>query len=226
MIVDHRTYYIQPVRVGDWLALWQRMALPLQMKHLGGFVGMFTCDVGDLNQVVHMWAYDDQGARERQRDAMNADPDWQDFRTAVGESGLIDYQDTKILKPVPFSTLKEVPHPEITIAKPACIIDHRTYTCHGGKLGAFLELWERMALPYQIQYLGGMVGMFTCDVGNDLNQVLHMWKYDDQGDRERRRTAMYEDPGWLEYVGALKESGFIKKMENKILKPVPFSPLK
>lgn len=105
------------------------------------------------------------------------------------------------------------------------IIDHRTYYTHPVYTGDFLELWERMALPYQMKYLEGFVGMFTCDVG-ELNQVVHMWRYEDQGDRERRRTAMYEDPGWLEYVTALKESRLIVRMENKILKPVPFSPLR
>jgi len=105
------------------------------------------------------------------------------------------------------------------------IIDHRTYYTKPVKTGDFLELWERMALPYQMKYLEGFVGMFTRDVG-DLSQVVHMWSYADQGDRERRRTAMYEDPGWLEYVKALKESELIVKMETKILKPVPFSPLR
>lgn len=104
------------------------------------------------------------------------------------------------------------------------IIDHRTYTTKPVHTGDFLELWERMALPYQMKYLGGFVGMFTCDVG-DLSQVVHMWRYEDQGDRERRRAAMYEDAGWLEYVKALKESDLIVKMETKVLKPVSFSPL-
>ena len=36
---------------------------------------------------------------------------------------------------------------------------------------------------------------------------------------------MYEDPGWLEYVAELKNSGLLVRMENKILKPVPFSPM-
>ena len=104
------------------------------------------------------------------------------------------------------------------------IIDHRTYTTKPARTGDFLEIWERMALPYQMQYLEGFVGMFTCDVG-DLSQVVHMWRYEDQGDRERRRSAIYEDPGWLEYVKVLKESELIVKMENKILKPVSFLPL-
>jgi hypothetical protein len=105
------------------------------------------------------------------------------------------------------------------------IIDLRTYTAHPGKLGKFLALWEKMALPYQMKYLEGFVGMFTTDVGA-LNEVVHMWQYEDQGDRERRRDAMYRDPGWLEYVAALTDSGYMLKMENKIIRPVPFSPLK
>ena len=105
------------------------------------------------------------------------------------------------------------------------IVDHRTYYTHPGLLGDFLELWERMAYPYQMQYLENFIGMFTCDVG-DLSQVVHMWGYEDQGDRERRRDAMYQDPGWLEYIAALKEARLMVKMENKILKPVSFSPLR
>ena len=104
------------------------------------------------------------------------------------------------------------------------IIDHRTYTTKPARTGDFLEIWERMALPFQMNYLGGFIGMFTCDVGN-LSQVVHMWRYEDQGDRERRRAAMYEDKGWLEYIKVLKESELIVKMETKILKPVAFSPL-
>ena len=105
------------------------------------------------------------------------------------------------------------------------IIDHRTYTMHPGKLPAWLELWERMALPYQMKYLENFVGMFTCDVG-DLNQVVHMWRYEDQGDRERRRTAMQADPGWQEFVREVAKLGALKKTKNKILKPVPFSPMR
>ena len=104
------------------------------------------------------------------------------------------------------------------------IIDHRTYTTKPARTGDFLDIWERMALPFQMKYLEGFIGMFTCDVG-DLSQVVHMWSYKDQGDREQRRRAMYEDPGWLEYIKVLKESELIVKMENKILKPVSFSPL-
>ena len=104
------------------------------------------------------------------------------------------------------------------------IIDHRPYYTKAARTGDFFSLWERMALPYQMKYLEDFIGMFTCDVG-DLSQIVHLWRYENQGERERRRTEMYKDPGWLEYIEELKASELLVKMENKILKPVSFSPM-
>jgi hypothetical protein len=38
MIIDHRTYELQPGRVRDFLALYEREGLPVQTKHLGHLV--------------------------------------------------------------------------------------------------------------------------------------------------------------------------------------------
>ena len=42
MIVDHRTYELQPGRLRDFLALYEKEGLPVQKKHLGNLVGYFT----------------------------------------------------------------------------------------------------------------------------------------------------------------------------------------
>ena len=39
MIVDHRTYELQPGRLRDFLALYEKEGLPVQKKHLGNLVG-------------------------------------------------------------------------------------------------------------------------------------------------------------------------------------------
>jgi len=51
------------------------MAWPLQQKYLGRCLGWFTTVEGELNTVVHIWGYEDQGDRERRRNAMAADPE-------------------------------------------------------------------------------------------------------------------------------------------------------
>ena len=43
------------------------------------------------------------------------------------------------------------------------------------------------------QYLGEPYGYFVTETG-DLNQFVHMWRYDSMADREQRRAAMYRDP--------------------------------
>lgn len=100
------------------------------------------------------------------------------------------------------------------------IIDHRTYTLHPGKLAEFLKLYETKGYPIQTKHLGEPWGWFTSmDIGQ-LNQVVHMWAYEDLADRARRRAAMQADPEWQAY---LKEAApLLQHMENKILSPAPF----
>ena len=76
MIVDHRTYELQPGRLRDFLALYEKEGLPVQMKHLGNLVGYYTTEVGNVNEIVHMWGYSDLADRTKRRAAMAADSAW------------------------------------------------------------------------------------------------------------------------------------------------------
>jgi NIPSNAP protein len=63
MIVDHRAYERQPGRLREFLALYEKEGLPVQKKHLGNLVGFFTTEVGNVNEIVHIWAYEDLADR-------------------------------------------------------------------------------------------------------------------------------------------------------------------
>ncbi len=105
------------------------------------------------------------------------------------------------------------------------IVDIRTYTFQPGKMPAWLKVYEEYAWPLQQKYLGNCLGFYTAAEGK-LNTVVHLWGYESQGDREARRAAMLQDPGWSvfqEKVGAL---GALAAQENSILKPAPFFPAK
>ena len=73
------------------------------------------------------------------------------------------------------------------------IIDMRIYTARPGKLNAFVNLYKEHAWDLQQKYLGKCVGWYTAAEGT-LNQVVHLWAYEDQGDREKRRAA-WRRPG-------------------------------
>ena len=106
MIIDHRTYTFRPGTVQKWLDKYESDGLPIQRKYLGEFVGMFTTEVGNLHQVVFMWAYETLGDRERRRAQMEADPDWETFIQQIWELDAIVEQNIKMLRPVSYSPLR------------------------------------------------------------------------------------------------------------------------
>jgi hypothetical protein len=101
MIVDHRTYTVHHGRMAEYLERYERIALPIQRRHLGTLVGYYVSDIGPLNQVVHIWAYRDIADRETRRARMAQDPEWQEFMK--GNAGSFVAQENKIMKPAPFS---------------------------------------------------------------------------------------------------------------------------
>lgn len=103
------------------------------------------------------------------------------------------------------------------------ILDHRTYRLRVGALPEYLVLYEKEGYAAQSRHLGAPVGWFYTEIG-PLNQVVHIWKYDDLADRDRKRAGLQADPEWQAFVA--KAAPYIEHMENKILRPAPFSPLR
>ena len=64
----------------------------------------WSAEVGPLNEVVHIWAYEDLNHRERARKAQGEDPQLQAFRPKA--QAMIVSQYNKILTPASFSPLK------------------------------------------------------------------------------------------------------------------------
>jgi len=106
MIIDHRSYTLYPAKFGKWLALYEKYGLPVQLEHLGNLIGFFQTEIGPLNQVVHLWGYDDLNERQRRRAAMAQDPAWHDFMKRNAELGALLTQEDKIIVPVSFSPIK------------------------------------------------------------------------------------------------------------------------
>jgi hypothetical protein len=104
------------------------------------------------------------------------------------------------------------------------IVDLRIYTCKPNRMAEFVALYKEYAWPLQQKYLGRCLGWYTT-VEGPLNRVVHIWGYEDQGDRERRRNAMAADPAWAAYLKKAAELGVLDHMENRILKPTDFSPV-
>lgn len=104
MIIDERTYRIQPGKVDEYLAGYEANALPLHRRYLGEPLGWFIVVEGSLNHVVHWWGYESMAEREQKRTALYADPDWVAYRSRAGER--VQQQENRILRPTRFSAMK------------------------------------------------------------------------------------------------------------------------
>lgn len=103
MIIDQRTYTLQIGMLRDYLALYAAEGLAVQTEHLGAPLGYYTTEVGDLNQVVHLWQYTDMADRERRRAALEADPRWLAYRRKASAAGQVLQQRNTILTSVDFA---------------------------------------------------------------------------------------------------------------------------
>ena len=101
------------------------------------------------------------------------------------------------------------------------IVEQRTYNLHVATTGEYLKRYQEEGLAIQRPILGTMVGYFSTEIG-PLNQIVHMWAYEDMGDREQRRATLKSDPRWVKYSASVRQ--YIISQENKILIPAPFSP--
>jgi hypothetical protein len=106
MVIDHRTYTFHPLKMPKWLALYEEYGLPVQLKYLGNLIGFFQNEIGTLNQVVHLWGFDDLNERQRRRAEMAKDPAWHEFMRRNEELGALMHQESKIVTPVRFSPIK------------------------------------------------------------------------------------------------------------------------
>ena len=95
-IVDHRIYTIAPRKMGEFIAVFDRLAMPVLLQTLGHPLGFWTSHVGALNQFVHLWGYDSLADYEQRCAARDAHPDFAKYMAASGH--LIVAQETRLIK--------------------------------------------------------------------------------------------------------------------------------
>lgn len=104
MIVDHRVYTIVPRGMPEFLEVFERLAMPILLRHLGRPLAFYTSSIGPLNQAVHLWGYEDLADFERRSLARDADVEFAAYLQASRH--LVVAQETRIIRPVAFACLK------------------------------------------------------------------------------------------------------------------------
>ncbi len=103
-IYEERIYEIQPGRLTEYLQRYKELGYKVQTKHLGRPIGYFISEIGDLNLVIQLRKYESYEDRDLRRSAMEADPEWINYRKA---NSLQINQKNRILKSLEFCILND-----------------------------------------------------------------------------------------------------------------------
>ena len=103
MIVEMRTYTLAVGATARYFKLYSDKGLAVQKRILGHLVGYYSVEIGGLNKIIHLWAYESLDERARRRAALWADEEWLAYVREVG--GLVTVQENQILTPAPFFAL-------------------------------------------------------------------------------------------------------------------------
>ena len=79
------------------------------------------------------------------------------------------------------------------------LVDIRTYRCRPGTLNAHLALYEEFGKSPQYRCLGEPLAFLKGETG-DPNEFVHIWVYENAGDREAKRAVLWSDAEWLAYT--------------------------
>jgi len=104
VIVEQRTYTLHPGKMKDYLRLFDEEGFAIYKATLGNVIGVFSTEIGPLNQLVVMAGYSDLNDRMARRAALAVDPAWGAYAAKVRP--MIVSQESRILVPAAFSPLR------------------------------------------------------------------------------------------------------------------------
>ena len=103
------------------------------------------------------------------------------------------------------------------------IVEQRDYHVFTGKLNELVRLYDEEGIELQQKHLGGLIGVFTTDVGA-LSTYTTLWRYDSFAEREERRGRLQADERWKAFLA--KVQPLMHTQQNRILVPTAFSPIR
>src|SRR2546427_8501731 len=179
MIYEVRTYTLRPGAVAEFEECFaKRLALREKHSKLGAF---WHTEFGPLNQVIHVYPYDDLQQRTAVRDALAKDtaraqiPSGREFVVA---------QESEIMNPAPF--MHALGSRNYGTGN---VYEMRTYTFAPGDMPKVLEAWAK-AIPDREKF-SPLAASWTSELGG-LNPVVHTWADKDLNEPARGREEARE----------------------------------
>ena len=203
MIYEFRTYQI---KAGSLQTVISKFQEKIEGRNKISKIGAFWySEIGVLNQIVHVWPYENMEHRNQCREkAVKKNlwpPDTAEYMLRMN---------TEFWKPVSFS-------PKWEQRNIGPFFEMRIYTFPFNEINKMLPAWEEKIEARKS--LAPLVGAFVSEVG-EVNKFMHIWGYKSLQHRTEAREK-FSSIGWPPKSEA-KPPLF---MENKIVMPSEFSPI-
>jgi hypothetical protein len=205
MIYEIRTYTLKPGTTPEFEKRFEAsLAGRLKYSELAAF---WHTEVGPLNQVIHVWPYEDLQQRTDIRAKASQEPNW-----PPQSSELILNMQSEIFIPAPFS-------PKLGGGqKLGNIYEMRIYQYQPGSIPTVIERWGE-ALQGGRLGLSPIAACMSSEIGQ-LNAWIHIWPYADLNERARIRAESRNLSTW---PPSTRE--FLAGQQTKMLIPASFSPM-
>ncbi len=204
MIYEIRTYNLRPGTLPEVLDLFGE-----RMEHRNKYsapAAFWYTEIGPLNQIVHVWPYENAEERDRVRAAAQKDPNWP---PPIGKF-LVDME-SEIFVPFPGT-------PAFEPGDHGPVYELRSYIAKPGTIPALIKVWDKNIEPRAAR--SPALAALYSDTGR-LNKFVHLWPYKSLDERLEIRAKALADGVWPPAEGL----DLLVSMENKILLPAPFSPM-
>jgi hypothetical protein len=211
MIYELRTYTLKQGTLPDVVKAASTVSLDIRKDDYGKLEGYWQSEIGPLNQVLHLWSYQDLNERARLRAELNRNPRWGTEYIPLIRPNLIR-QEIRLLNGV-----KAPVAPQRT----PNVYEFRNYRTKPGTAPQWLQLFTK-ALEVREKY-SKIVALFATEAPQ-VNEVCHIWAYPDLNTRAAVRAESGKDPGWQEFLK--NGAPLLEEMHSTIMLPAPHSPLK
>ena len=205
MIIEMRTYTLQPGTLAEAEKRFGE-ALPAREKH-SKLAAFWHTEVGPLNQIIHVWAYDSFEHRAAVRAAAQKEEGWP---PPIRE--FVTHQQSEVFIPAPFA-------PALTPREIGPLFEIRQYTLTAGSIPGLLQRWSEKIEGRQ-KFSPLVAGMYS-EFGS-LNKWVHIWAYKDANERAAVRAAAQAGGNWP----ARNPPGVVVKQDNSLVMPSAFSPIR
>ncbi len=204
MIYEVRTYSLTP---GSLAEVEKRFGEAYEYrKKYSQLAAFWHTEIGPLNEIIHVWPYQNMDERARVRAETAKEPNWPpklgDFIRAMQSEILVPFPFSPLLKPGNFGPIYEI----------------RIYTVKSGTLPEIMKAWEPK-LPGRLK-LSPLAVVGNVDLG-EANRLIHIWPYSSFEQRETIRAQARK-------LGVWPPTGMAERLltqMNKIVVPASFSPM-